>query len=455
MFDSPWLYRLFHRRSVKRLKGEGKAGVVIIGGGISGILTAYYLLTETDRDVVLLEADRMAEGATGHNAGVVTGYIERPVVEMVEEYGKDKTAAGIRELLSGWDLFDALRDRVKPATPIHDTVEKAGYVLDPCLLGVLEDQKALKGTGVAMERVQVAAEAASDPRLEPYRGLFEEVPHERLLSELQTARFDYVGLGRLRAACTNSASLCEDVLAYLVRTFPNRFCAYEHSAVASVSFADGKPILTGKSFRLSAEAMVLCTNGYALDFLRDAEKEITPGILNRLRQYVAYMAGFYEEEAPTSALAYFFADASEWLPYYYLATRPSGEKAAHRRSLFCIGGPERRLAPGEKYHHHDPFPSEFANGIRSFLHEHSTLLSPGARPYHHQWHGLMGYTDNRIRWAGRDRVSPSLYWNLGCNGIGLLPAFVGAKRIARLVNGEKLEPSIFDVPHPDHPKPDA
>lgn len=101
MFDSPWLYRLFHRRSVRRLKGEAKADIAVIGGGISGVLTAYYLLTETDRDVVLLEADRMAEGATGHNAGVVTAYIERPVVEMVGEYGVEKTAAGIRELLSG------------------------------------------------------------------------------------------------------------------------------------------------------------------------------------------------------------------------------------------------------------------------------------------------------------------------------------------------------------------
>jgi glycine/D-amino acid oxidase-like deaminating enzyme len=60
------------------------------------------------------------------------------------------------------------------------------------------------------------------------------------------------------------------------------------------------------------------------------------------------------------------------------------------------------------------------------------------------WHGLMGYTESMIRLAGPDPEYPSILYNLGCNGVGILPSFAGGKRIARLLAGEKLRPSIFD-----------
>jgi glycine/D-amino acid oxidase-like deaminating enzyme len=37
-------------------------------------------------------------------------------------------------------------------------------------------------------------------------------------------------------------------------------------------------------------------------------------------------------------------------------------------------------------------------------------------------------------------------YNLGCNGVGILPSIYGAKRIAQLLAGETLGPSIFDIP---------
>ena len=35
-------------------------------------------------------------------------------------------------------------------------------------------------------------------------------------------------------------------------------------------------------------------------------------------------------------------------------------------------------------------------------------------------------------------------YNLGCNGVGFLQAIFGGHRIARLIAGEQLPPSIFD-----------
>jgi len=69
---------------------------------------------------------------------------------------------------------------------------------------------------------------------------------------------------------------------------------------------------------------------------------------------------------------------------------------------------------------------------------------PAGLPYDFQWHGLMGYMDGRIRVIGAHPDHPRLLYNLGCNGVGFLPSIAGGERIARLLAGERLAPSIFD-----------
>jgi glycine/D-amino acid oxidase-like deaminating enzyme/nitrite reductase/ring-hydroxylating ferredoxin subunit len=53
------------------LDGDVRADVAVIGGGIVGITTAL-LLTERGADVVLLEADRLGRGVTGHTTAKVS-----------------------------------------------------------------------------------------------------------------------------------------------------------------------------------------------------------------------------------------------------------------------------------------------------------------------------------------------------------------------------------------------
>jgi hypothetical protein len=56
---------------------------------------------------------------------------------------------------------------------------------------------------------------------------------------------------------------------------------------------------------------------------------------------------------------------------------------------------------------------------------------------------LMGYTANGLRLVGFEKRNSVLMYNLGCNGIGILPAIWGGLRISNLLNGEKSE-SLFD-----------
>jgi glycine/D-amino acid oxidase-like deaminating enzyme len=56
------------------LEGEERADVVVVGGGYTGLWTAWHVLaTEPDARVVVLEAGRCGHGPSGRNGGFVTG----------------------------------------------------------------------------------------------------------------------------------------------------------------------------------------------------------------------------------------------------------------------------------------------------------------------------------------------------------------------------------------------
>jgi glycine/D-amino acid oxidase-like deaminating enzyme/nitrite reductase/ring-hydroxylating ferredoxin subunit len=68
---SAWLATRPEPRSFPTLDRDARADVAVLGGGIVGITTAL-LLREAGLDVVLLEADRLAHGVSGHTTAKVT-----------------------------------------------------------------------------------------------------------------------------------------------------------------------------------------------------------------------------------------------------------------------------------------------------------------------------------------------------------------------------------------------
>lgn len=64
----PWLSP--DDRQVTPLRGTHRADVVVVGGGIAGLSTAYHL-ARAGRDVTLVEAGRVGDGATGRSTGML------------------------------------------------------------------------------------------------------------------------------------------------------------------------------------------------------------------------------------------------------------------------------------------------------------------------------------------------------------------------------------------------
>ena len=91
-----------------RLTGSIRADVLVVGGGYTGMWTAYVLKElEPSADVVLLEQDICGGGPSGRNGGFATGWWDE-LPDLVALYGEDGAAAvahavgGAVEALGAW-----------------------------------------------------------------------------------------------------------------------------------------------------------------------------------------------------------------------------------------------------------------------------------------------------------------------------------------------------------------
>ncbi|WP_079709640.1 FAD-dependent oxidoreductase [Paraliobacillus ryukyuensis] len=71
------------------LKKDTTADVVIIGGGITGITTAY-LLRDTNLNVILIESDRLASGTTGHTTAKITAQHGLIYHQLIQQQGTER-----------------------------------------------------------------------------------------------------------------------------------------------------------------------------------------------------------------------------------------------------------------------------------------------------------------------------------------------------------------------------
>jgi glycine/D-amino acid oxidase-like deaminating enzyme/nitrite reductase/ring-hydroxylating ferredoxin subunit len=86
--------------------------VVVIGGGIMGITTAY-LLKQAGKTVVLLERDRLARGDTGHTTAHLTAVTDLSRHDAVRTFGQDAAQAV-------WEAGSAAIDQIVRIIRAHD-----------------------------------------------------------------------------------------------------------------------------------------------------------------------------------------------------------------------------------------------------------------------------------------------------------------------------------------------
>lgn len=450
---SPWLAQLNRTRPSVPLAQDIATDVAIVGGGIAGAVTAYFALRDTLDQVVLIEADKVAHGATGHNAGQIVAYFERPFETIVKEFGLEMANEGQRGIESAWGLLDQIVAEAGLRTPVFRFTGYAGCATLEQLVSHLEENKDRVAGGLMNDTILVAAESgwAESLSLE-YQDLYSVVPQAGLLGLLETEDHRYMASIASQKGCMNSALFTEELIGYLLATYPGRFSLYEESPVTKVALQEDRARLAVASHAIEARRVVLCTNGFEQFHIEnESGSDIDTKFHHLVQGRIGYMAGYLESQnaAPT-ALSYFPKDGPvtgdpTGETYFYLTRRPHEEdENGEAKNLVCAGGPEQVLPNQALYTREDHCREDVRESLDEFLRNTYRHYPDPGTEYAFCWHGLMGYTPGGLRRIGVEPCNPVLLYNLGCNGVGILPSIYGGKRIARILAGETLERSIFD-----------
>lgn len=452
---SPWLDQLKRQRPIAVLPEKLQADVAIIGGGIAGVVTAYYALKETNYPVVLFEAGKVAHAATGHNAGQLVTYFERPFSGLVKDFGATAAVAGEQGIQSAWSLLESIITTAKLQTPVSRFTGYAGLTNQRQVLGFLADNYLRLEHGAQhVERVLIAEELSIDlPEI--YSELYSRVPHHDILSLLETDRSEFIACLGSERGVMNSAMFTEELAGYLLSTYSNRFILAEETPVQRLSLRSNQVVVSTYRQELVVQRVVMCTNGFEnISIINEVGNDVNTKFHHDVRGSIGYMGAFREErDRPPIAITYLTVeenadDPFESPPYYYVTRRPFETEASGRHNLLCVGGPETLVDDTREYSIDHPIPEEVVGELNEFLQTTYRHKEKVPRESLYYWHGLMGYTPRGVRLIGAEPCNPLLLYNLGCNGVGILPSIYGARRVARLLAGELLRPSIFDPRDP-------
>ncbi|MEK7185322.1 MAG: FAD-binding oxidoreductase, partial [Patescibacteria group bacterium] len=429
--------------------------VAIVGAGIAGLSTAFFILKNTDKKVALLERFKMAHGATGHNAGQVVSYFERGFASLVDEFGLELASEGQKAIEDAWELLYEMYTDAGLDIPFTRFLGHAGLSgVDQVLLHLKNNSLRVKG-GLNPEQMLISETTDFLNEIpEEYKNLYAIAPQEKILTMLETDVTDFVAVLSYQKGCVNSALFCEGILLYLLKKYPDRFVLYEHTPVNKIILHDSDALIDGGKYTVTAKRVVLCTNGFeSLAIFNKNGLDINTKFHHLVHGTVGYMSGYLEKmKKPPIAISYLTnPDDSTDDPYFYLTRREYEYEKEKDLSLISIGGPEAPVEDIKFYSHDNDFPEEMVEKIDEFVRR---VHSPEKKiDYIFTWHGLMGYTKNGVRLVGPEPKNSLLMYNLGCNGVGILPSIYGGQRIADFISGKISEKnsadssrSIFDVP---------
>lgn len=447
---SPWLHQLDADRPLYTLHSDISTDIAIVGAGIAGIATAFYALKYTGKDVVMVERFKLAHGATGHNGGQIVSYFERGFASLVAEFGLRSAAAAQSAIEDAWDLLDEMYQDAGLTMPLSRFVGHAGLLSLDHVENHLANNLLRREGGLPLEEIRIAEDATFLRDLSrDYDGLYRAVPRSEIQAILETELPDFVASISYKKGCLNSALFCQEVLAYLLKRYEGRFTLYEHTPIRKVVLRHTDALLDAGTHTVTAARVILCTNGFEnVTIFNEAGLDINTKYHHLINGRIGYMSGYLEKDnKPPTAISYMIdPHATADAPYIYLTRRPYEYESGQAHNLISVGGPEVELPEMAPYSHEDIYPDEMSADIDAFLRKTYDIDPNKTIEYVFTWHGLMGYTRNGVRLIGPEPKNPVLLYNLGCNGVGILPSLYGGRVLARHIAGEEVPPSIFDVP---------
>lgn len=445
--NSPWIFELDQNRKNVKISKDEETDVVIVGAGIAGISTSFFLLENTDKKIILVDKYKLAHGATGHNAGHVVAYFEKPFQEIVDEYGADIATNGQKSLDFGWELLDHMYNKAELSIPFTRLTGHAGYATKEEIFAELISLYFFRQKGLETDELIIFKDTAWLSEIpNKFDGLYRLGEKDEILNLIESKDDEYVATASYRVGCINSARFCEKILEYILKKYSDRFSFFEETPINKVILEKDSACLDAETFTIKSSKVILCTNGFEHIEIFNRALDIDEKFHKNINGVVGYMSA-YKDNAKINPFAgeYFRNDSTaDNDPYFYVTRRQYDFNDESSSNLVCVGGPQIFLENRKEYNRDYAYPDDAQKQIDDFVSQTYDNKEEKEYKHHFSWHGLMGYTENRIRLIGEEPKNRVLLYNLGCNGVGILPSIYGGHKISKIIAGEKFPPSIFD-----------
>lgn len=384
-------------RELPTLSEDISADICIIGAGYMGLSSAIHL-AEKGYKVVVLEAERVAWGASGRNGGHASIGQRKSQLELEQKFG-------MQEARKLWDLS------LESVAIVRELIERFDIACDLGRGNLLTAAKTSDVEWCQQEAEHLQRVYNLDQRfvdLEEVQHLSGSKAFKGGLLEYESAHLHPLNFALGLAAAAQSLGVQ----------------IFENSRVHSYNKTKPMVVRTDRA-RVTADYVVLACNGY----LEKLEPRIA-GKIMPINNYILATEKLSEKQRlqinPENLCMF---DAKFVVNYWKLT--------ADGRMLF--GG-------GETYRR------RFPNDIKSFVRKHLIALYPQLADtrIEYAWGGTLAVTMNRLPCFGR--LEPDVYYAMGFSGHGVAMATFAGKLIAEAISGTAERFDVMSrLPSPTFP----
>lgn len=360
--------------------------VAIVGGGIAGFSTAYWLKQEDPSlKVAVIEKHRVGFGATGRNAGFITcGSVEH-FNRLVERWGREKA-------LEMWRYSETNLQLLKDHIIQDDSTLEFEHNGTFSLASSHEEMHELTEVSKLMAEFDIPVEVLEAKAIESRLGVREFVG----------------GIKYLKDAAVHPVKMLRKMAAKSGATI------VEHTEVHSMETqSSGNVVLKTDKMNIEATMVVMATNGYSATLQKYFADKIYPtrGQIMVTEPVAKFMEG--------PCYANFVLD--------YFRQLEDGR--------VIIGG-FRQLEKATEVGYSDHTTDVIQSALYEFLQKHLPALQ--GKKITHRWAGIMGFSADGQPLVGSLPDQPQVYFVGGFTGHGLGLAFHSGKCLVDLLFGRSI-----------------
>lgn len=394
--DSPmWTKNMEEKKIYPSLSGDIKTDIVIVGGGITGALTAHYFMKQGMK-CVLVDRNKIATHATSTSTAILKYEINPGLKKLISHVGEQNAQ---HAFLFGYQAVMEISQIIKEINSPCDFSFKPAffYTEDSQQTDAIEQEcKARQAIGISCE-------------------LFTKEKNENEFSfNFESGIYSHYG-----AAIMNPVQFTHDLIEFNVK---KGLEVFENTHIVDYNLSSHQSILTtDDEFTITAEKVIICTGVNALEFFKH-EKPFCQlyRTFSILTKPVDNFKGWKE-----SCII-----RNDKKPYTYLRTTLNNEIIIEGEDL-AITDLEGEIANmGDR----DPLAlqqyHQLLRRVRKMFPQIDEIKTSS------WFHGLFIDTKDGLPFIGKHPDYPGAYFNLGYGSNGILSALIGAKLISQDVAGK-------------------